>query len=285
MPLVSLRELLADARQGGYGVLSLTGGTVELVVGEIIAAEEKRAPLVITFNERLTPDVPIEIGIPLIVNAARRAQVPIAAILDHGQSFEAIVRAIHAGSSSVMFDGSRLPYAENVARTKEVVRVAHAVGVSVEAELGSIAGSSAETGDAGPEATFTEPDAAACFVAETGVDALAISFGNVHGLYKGEPHIDLERVRKIYAAVDVPLVMHGASGLADEEYRRIVQAGIRKFNYYTAMGIAISDDLRNLLSLGEPGTVRYHEIIARSIQAIRQEVARLIDVLGCAGVV
>ena len=295
MPLVGIREILTEARERRYGVLSLLAGDLEMVIGQIMAAEEQRAPLILAFNQEVTPKVPMELGIPLMVCAAKNAKVPVATILDHGQSLEFVVKAIHLGSSSVMFDGSTLPYEENVRKTQEVVRVAHAVRVSVEAELGSIAGSAAEGGgmlgssadpeDGGPESSFTDPDLAVDFVERTGVDALAISFGNVHGVYRGEPKIDLDRVRKIHSMVDVPLVMHGASGLAAGEYEKIVESGISKVCYYTAMGIGAGNDLRKmLLDAGQDGAV-YHEVISRAIDYFCADTKRLMDVVGCSGAV
>lgn len=285
MPLVSSRDILMEARKNWYGVLSLLGGNLEMVIGTLMAAEEKRAPLILVYNEDVTPKVPMEMGMPLIVNAAKRAKVPVATILDHGKNLEHTVKAVRLGTSSVMFDGSSLPYEENVARTKEVVRVAHAVGVSVEAELGSIAGSAVSLTDSGPEAAFTDPDVAADFVARTGVDTLAISFGNVHGMYRGEPNLDLDRVRKIHAMVDIPLAMHGASGLAEDEYKRAVESGISKVCYYTASGIGASNDLKRMLADADWNATVYHDIISRSIDYFYTNTKRLIDLVGCAGVV
>ena len=277
MPHVSLGKILTQARENGYGVLSLLGGNLEMVIGLVRAAEEKGAPLILVFNQEVTPQVPMELAIPLIVNAAQRASVPVATILDHGESLEAIVRAIRLGASSVMFDASGLPYEENVARTKDVVRVAHAVGVSVEAELGSISGSAVSLGDSGPESAFTDPDMAADFVARTDVDVLAISFGNAHGVYKGEPRIDLERVRSIYSKVDIPLAMHGASGLADGEYKNIVASGISKVCYYTSMGIGASKDIGRMFAEAGSDAIVYHAIISRAVDYFTTETKRLID--------
>lgn len=254
-----------------------------MVVGLVMAAEEKGAPLIFAYNENMTPEIPIELGIPLIVNAAKRARVPVATILDHGKSLEHAVKAIHLGSSSVMFDGSGLPYEENVKKTKEVVRVAHAVGVGVEAELGSISGSAVYLGESGPDSAFTDPDAAADFVASTGVDALAISFGNVHGVYKGEPNLDLDRVRKIHSLVDVPLVMHGASGLVESDYKDIVDSGISKVCYYTAMAIGASNDLKSMLADADWDATVYHDIISRSIGYFCTDTKRLMDIVGSSG--
>ena len=286
MPLVGIKEVLTEARRGRYGVLSLLGGNLDMVIGQVAAAEELRAPLILAFNQEVTPQVPLELAMPMLVNVASRARVPVATTLDHGDSLESVVRAIHLGSSSVMFDGSTLPYEENIKQTKEVVRVAHALGVSVEAELGSIAGSAAETGapvDNGPGSAFTDPELAAEFVERTGVDALAISFGNAHGTYRGEPKLDLDLVREIYALVDVPLVMHGASGLADGEYKKIVEAGINKVCYYTAMGKRAAKDIHMQLEDADQDGAVYHQIISWAIDAFRADTERVMTLIGCIG--
>jgi fructose-bisphosphate aldolase class II len=225
----------------------------------------------------------MEIGIPLAVNVAKRASVPVAVILDHGNSLEDAVRAIHLGASSVMFDGSNLPYEENVRQTEEVVRVAHAVGVCVEAELGGLSGSALDLDDSGPEASFTDPDQAVDFVHRTGVDTLAISFGNAHGVYRGEPNLDLDRVRKLHTMVHVPLVMHGASGLAEDIYPSIVESGISKVCYYTAMGIGAANDLGRTLASAGQDTVVYHHLISQAIDYFYEYTTGLLDLLGCSG--
>ena len=138
MPIINSREILADARNRKYGIPGLLGGNLEMIIGQVRAAEERESPLTLVFNQEVTPQIPIELGMPLIVNAAKNASVPVATILDHGRSLGAIAEAIRLGTSSVMFDGSSLPYEENVKRTKEVVEIAHAAGICVEAELGSI---------------------------------------------------------------------------------------------------------------------------------------------------
>jgi fructose-bisphosphate aldolase class II len=292
MPLVGIKEILTEARRGRYGVLSLLGGNLDMVIGQVAAAEERRAPLILAFNQEVTPQVPLELAMPMLVNVAGRASVPVATILDHGDSLESVVRAMHLGSSSVMFDGSTLPYEENVRQTQEVVRVAHALGVSVEAELGSIGGDATETGARAadavsgaqhPEAICTDPDLAVDFVKRTGVDALAISFGNAHGTYQGEPHLDLDLVRDIYSRVEIPLVMHGASGLADSQYREIVESGISKVCYYTAMGKRAAADIHKWLGAADEDGAVYHGIISCAIDSFRADTVRVMDLVGCAG--
>jgi fructose-bisphosphate aldolase class II len=283
MPLVSSREILRQARKKGYGIPSLLAGNVEMVVGSVMAAEERKSPLILPFNQEVTPKIPMELGIPLAVNAAERASVPVAVILDHGKSLEDSLRAIRLGASSVMFDGSNLPYEDNVRQTSEVVRVAHALGACVEAELGGLPGSSVDFEEGGPMGSFTDPQLAVDFVETTGVDTLAISFGNAHGLYRGEPDFDLDRVRNLHAMIDVPLVMHGASGLAEDEYPRIVESGISKVCYYTAMGIGAANDLgKTLAQAGQDGVV-YHQLISQAIDYFCEYTAGLLDLLGCSG--
>lgn len=285
MPLTNANQILNDARSQRYGVLSLLGGDLAMVAGLTAAAEARRAPLILVYNEDVTPKIRMELAIPMLAKAAEGTDVPVAVILDHGRDLDHVTRAIRLGCSSVMYDGSALPYEENVARTAEVVEVAHAAGVDVEAELGSIAGSAVDLKSSGPEASFTDPDVAADFVERTDIDVLAVSFGNVHGVYRGEPQLDLERVRAIHRKVSIPLAMHGASGLDDEEYGPIIDSGISKVCYYTAMGVGASDSIRDFLDgRGEGGAV-YHEIQSLALDYFQAETERLIDLVGCSNTV
>ncbi len=209
---VNLKTILRNTRVEGYAVPNFWGGNVEALLGHLRAAEAKRAPIILCYNYGLCPMLPIEIGVPLIVKAAEHAKVPVATILDHGSSLEMVLKTIYYGISSVMFDGSHLSYEENVYRTREVVKVAKPLGISVEGELGAIGGSSIEIGrENSSESTMTDPSQAEDFVRRTGIDALAISFGNVHGKYKGVPKLNLKLLKSIAKRVDVPLVMHGGS--------------------------------------------------------------------------
>jgi fructose-bisphosphate aldolase class II len=287
MPNVTIRTILESARHHGYAVPSLLAGNLEMVTGMVAAAERLRAPLILAFNRHVTPGVPIQISLPMTVNAARRSRAPIATFLDHGSSLDEVCLAIQLGASSVMFDGSHLPYDENVRQTREVVRVARAVGVSVEAELGSIGGSAVEIGnvtdDADAAVGFTDPALAADFVQRTGVDVLAISFGNVHGVYHRPPRLDLQRVRAIRERVAVPLAMHGGSGLNDAEYPPIIAAGISKLGYYSAMGLAAVDFLRSTLAAAEPTTLSYHYTITAMVGFFRAETEHIIHLANCEG--
>jgi fructose-bisphosphate aldolase class II len=288
MVLVNASKILADARRKKYGIPSLLAGNLEMIIGQIRAAEEVQAPIILAFNEGVTPKIPMELGMSMAVEAAKRATVPVATILDHGQSLETVVRAIQLGSSAVMFDGSHLPYAENVKQTQEVVRVARALGVDVEAELGAIGGSAIEVGLTEDDATadnegFTDPGLAAKFVAETGIDILAISFGNLHGVYSETPNLELDRVKRIYDRVTVPLAMHGGSGLGESFYPTIIASGISKLGYYTAMALGAGHDIGKMMAAADQYEAVYHNIISRSIDYFCMETKRLLDILGCSG--
>jgi fructose-bisphosphate aldolase class II len=275
-------QILKDAQRQGYGIPCLLAGNLEMMIGAVQAAEEVGAPLILAYNAQVTPQIPMALIAPAMVRAAERASVPIATILDHGASLEAALQAIQLGISTVMYDGSRLSFAENVRTTQEVVRVAHAAGVDVEGELGAIGGSSIELGYADATSDFTDPALAAEFVKQTGVDILAISFGNAHGVYAGAPQLDLARVRTIAACVDAPLAMHGGSGLAEASYAVVIAAGISKVNYYSAMGIAVTRTLAAYLAAAPENELIFHNVIGVSIEQFRTETRRLLTVLGCA---
>ncbi len=283
MPLVNSHVILADARRRRYGIPSLLAGNLEMIVGGVKAAEALRSPLILAYNCGVTPDIPLEVGIAMAADAARKASVPVAVILDHGASIEQAVIAIHNGASSVMFDASHLPYDENVRQTRSVVAVAHAVGVDVEAELGAVGGSSVYLGSDGPQASMTDPDQAVDFVASTGIDVLAISFGNAHGVYHQQPVLDLGRVREIAGRVSIPLAMHGASGLENDVYAEVIASGISKICYYTAMGRQVSLAIREFLAQADPNTLNYHQIITTATDEFCRRTKDLLTLLGSTG--
>jgi len=221
MSHANMKELLADARKREYGVPNFWGSSIEMLLGQIKGAEELRAPLSLCYCSGQYPDMPLEIGIKLILSVADYAKVPVMTIL--GENVATCIRAMELGLGAVMYDGSYLPYEENVSNTREVVREAARRGVAVEAELGAVGGSAAEWGRAGDyKSIHADPEQVADFLARTGVNALAISFANRHGLYRGETKLDFELVRRIQQRTDIPLVMHGASDLPDEMYPKIV---------------------------------------------------------------
>ncbi|MCS6825280.1 MAG: class II fructose-bisphosphate aldolase family protein [Caldilinea sp.] len=279
MAHVGARQILSKAQQEGYGVPCLLAGNLEMLIGAVQAAEALSAPLILAYNAQVTPQIPMHLIAPAMVKAAESACIPVATILDHGADLASVEQAIACGFSTVMYDGSSLPFEENVRRTQEVVRIAHTHGVDVEGELGAVGGSSVELGYGYVHSEFTDPEQAVEFVARTGVDVLAISFGNLHGLYNGAPDLDLARVRAIAGRVTTPLAMHGASGLPDSAYAAVIAAGISKINYYTAIARAVTHSLRQALATAEETDLVYHHVIAWTTGQFTDETRRLLYLL------
>jgi len=230
--LVPMGELLKDALEHKYAVGAFDVPSLETVEAVLEAAVGNSSPVIVAIPESFCRDVRFETLVGCAREQALPLKVPVAIILDHGRSYESCIRALRAGMTSVMFDGSSLPYGENVAITREVVRVAHAVGVTVEGEIGHV-GQGAEY-EKGQE-VLTKPEEAAQFVADTGVDALAVAVGTAHGKYKGEPKIHYDLLSTIYDTVKMPLVLHGGSSTGDERLKRSIDYGIAKVNIYTDM--------------------------------------------------
>ena len=228
--LVSLSEILRDANLRHYAVGAFNCLSLENVMGAMEAAEALRSPIILQLAEVQFPESPMELMAPLYLEAARRASVPVCVHLDHGQSLETCVRAIRLGFTSVMFDGASLPFDENVAVTSQVARIAKAAGVSVEAELGKVGDSGVDTAD-----VFTDVDESVRFVRATGIDALAIAIGNLHGHYVHTPRLNIRRLIEIHEANRLPLVLHGGSGTSEEDFKACIHNGICKINVATAI--------------------------------------------------
>ena len=243
--LANLKDVLADAKARKYAVGAFNGTTLESVRAIIAAAEELGCPVILQHAQSHDNIIDMHEIAPLMLHYAKRASVPVAVHLDHGSSYERCVQAIRLGFTSVMYDASGKDFDTNVSQTAEIVKIAHAAGVSVEAELGHVftskvvvgEGTTADSADdySNLDDIYTDPNMARRFVNATGVDCLAVAFGTVHGVYLTEPHLDLDRVSKIRDAANVPLVMHGGSGVSDADYRIAIQNGICKINYYTYM--------------------------------------------------
>lgn len=280
MPLANFKEILLDAKKNRYGVPCLIVGNVEMALGQIIAAEEKRSPIVLAFPPHVMPEIPCELYVPFIKKVAEYASVPVAVELDHGHEFKEIMTCMHHGASAIMFDGSELAYEENISKTKEIVKIAHSLDVCVEAELGFVGGSMSDD-VAGKTSEMTDPDKVADFVSKTNVDALAVSFGNLHGKYKGEPVLDLERLRKISNITDIPLVMHGGSGLTEKDYRNCVANGISDIHFYSYLAAGVWPELeKRVKQLGRNPI--YHEIMSWTIEYYINEANKVIDMLDSA---
>lgn len=228
--LVNLQEIMKFAEEKEIAVGAFNTPCFESLCAVIEMAEQKNVPVIIEHAEVHFPCGPLhQIG-PAMVDFARRAKVPVCVHLDHGTSMEVLEQAVELGFTSVMFDGSALPYEENKAETRQAVEYVHSHGVSLEAELGCMA----TVG--GTEGMYTDPALAADFVSATGVDALAIAFGTAHGIYAKTPVLNCDIISEVKKAANLPLVMHGGSGVADEDYVTAIQRGIRKINYYSYMG-------------------------------------------------
>ena len=233
----TLKEVLDWAESRKCAVGAFNTPTFECLVAVIGAAERLGLPVIVSHAQCHEPWAPLETIGPLMVWASERAKVPVCVFLDHGETVDYVKRAIDLGFSGVMFDGSLSSYETNVAGTREVVAYAHERGVQVEAEIGSLA--AREGGAAGGgAAVYTDPDLAVRFVADTGLDALACSFGTAHGIYKEKPKLDFDRIARIGELTARPLVMHGGSGVSPEDYRRAIGLGVRKVNYYSYMSRA-----------------------------------------------
>lgn len=233
MPLVSLNEILGKASREGYAVGAFNCNNMEIVQAIAGAAEEEKAPVIIQASQGAIRYAGLQYIVGLVNLAADSVSVPVVLHLDHGTSFEQAVQCIRSGFSSVMIDGSQHLLEENIALTRKVVEVAHAAGVTVEGELGRIGGTEDDISVSEAEAFFTDPGEARHFVEQTGVDALAISIGTAHGRYRGVPRLDFERLKQIKEIVPCPIVLHGSSGVADEDIRKAAQLGISKFNIDT----------------------------------------------------
>jgi fructose-bisphosphate aldolase class II len=282
MAFVSLTELLSQARSEGYAVGAFNTNNLEITLSIVQAAVEERSPLILA----VSPGAMRYAGAAYLAAIARvaseEAPIPMALHLDHGTGLEEVETALNLGFSSVMIDGSRLPFEENVALTRKVVEMARQLGVSVEGELGRLAGAEDEIASDEREAFMTDPDQAVEFVERTGVDALAISIGNAHGWYKGEPHLDFERLRLIREKVPVPLVLHGASGIPDEMIREACRIGVDKINIDTEIRDAFRKAVESFLR-ENPEEIDPRKILGPAREAMKQVVARKMRLFGCSG--
>ena len=290
--LVSLKELMEDAEKGGYAVGAFNVSNLESLMAIMQAAEETGRGVILNYAEVHAPFLSMEQAALIMLDAAKKAKVPVCVHLDHGSSMESCIQAIRLGFTSVMLDASAEDYETNVRETKEVVLLAHSVGVTVEAELGHIFSSDMGLAESPKEAetlesfdsaedVYTDPATAKDFVERTGVDVLAIAFGTTHGIYTKKPKLDLERITKIKEAIDIPFVMHGGSGLSKEEFQTAIRNGIRKINYYTYMTLAGGRAVKEALDQKSPDeNVFFHDIPMIAVEAMKENVKEAIQVFG-----
>ena len=280
MPLVTSEKMLADAQKGGYAVGAFNVENMEMVKAVIAAAEELHAPVMLQTTPSTIKYGTLETYYAIVAAEAKKAAVPVCLHLDHGSSFELAVQALKAGYTSVMIDGSHEDFEGNIAVSKQVADVAKACGIPVEAELGKVGG---KEDDLEAEAdTNTDPMEAKEFVERTGVTSLAVAIGTAHGFYKGTPVLDKERVSEIRKVVSIPLVLHGASGLSDEEVRDCVRRGICKVNFATELRAAYTDAGKKLIE-EKPDTFDPKKLGVVGMEAVKNLVMERMKVCGCYG--
>ena len=245
MQLQNSIALLQQAQAGGYAVGAFNAENMEMVQAIIAAAEELRAPVILQTTPSTLKYASTDLFHGMVAAEAARATVPVVLHLDHGDSVELCEQAAASGYTSIMYDGSKLPLDDNIAATAKVVAHNRALGLSTEAELGTVGGKEDST-EAG--IAYTDPDEAVRFAAETGVDSFAVAIGTAHGFYKGEPHLDFERLSVIRSRVEAPLVLHGASGLSEADVKRAISLGICKVNFATELRCAYTEGVRAVLT-------------------------------------
>lgn len=272
MALVKMKDLLRRAEEKNIGCGAFSVGNMEMVRGAIRAAEELDTPIILQIAEVRLKNSPLHLMGPMMVQAAKEAKVDVAVHLDHGLTFETVDKALELGFTSVMLDASTLPFEENIARVKAVVEKSRKYGATVEAELGLVGGS--EDGSCDHGIRCTDPDDAVVYARETGIDALAVAIGNAHGNYPVAPTLAFDVLEKIHEKVDIPLVLHGGSGITDKDFQRAISLGIRKVNIATASFNSLtahvekymeSTDKHNFFDLNEAMVQGTYENVKRHI--------------------
>lgn len=283
---VNLTTILQNALQQGYGIGAFNTPNLESVQAVIAAAENLNQPVIIMHAQIHDSIVPLEVIGQIMIKMADHAKVDVCVHLDHGEDLGYLLHAMKMGFTSVMYDGSKLTFEENLKNTAEIVRVAHYLGVSVEAELGRVLRPEGggvpdpEAESLTPEQCYTDPQRAKAFVDATGVDALAIAFGTAHGLYEAEPCLDFDRIRAINQLVDVPLVMHGGSGVSVSDFHKAIASGILKINYFTYMSLAGGQAVKAYFDQNPARDLRFDEIAEIGRVAMQADVERAMKVFG-----
>lgn len=278
--LVSMKAVLdmADARNSAVGSFNIT--SLECIQAVLGAAEERGEPIIIQFAQVHESIIPLDVIGPVMVLMGERAKVPVCVHLDHGEDLQHVKQALEMGFTSVMYDGSMLPYEVNVANTRTAAEVARTYDASIEAEIGAMGRE--EFGSVGAEgeavnSTYTDPDVARDFVQKTGIDALACSFGTVHGLYLQEPKLDFERISAIREKIGVPIVMHGGSGISDADFKKCIDRGVRKINFYTYMAKAGGAEVQKRCAQ-EQGIVYYHDVTKWGVKGMKEQALHAMQV-------
>lgn len=282
--LTNLNEVLIPAKKKHYAVGLFNAVNLELARGIINAAESTGSPVIMGTAEVLFPYGPLEEVSYYLLPMAKKANVPVVIHLDHGLNYDTCIKALELGFSSIMYDCSTDSYDENVRKVKEMADIAHSYGATIEGELGHVGDNegSAE-GDShldDPSKYFTDPKMAKDYVDKTGVDALAVAVGNAHGAYKLPPKLDFERIRTIARTVDVPLVLHGGSGLTDNDFRQAIKEGISKVNIFTDINVAAVEAEFKKFSNMNKGII---DLIPAAVEAVKQETVKKMQLFGSVG--
>ena len=273
--LVNLIEILKLAEEKNCAIGAFNTPNLECITAVLSAAERLNVPVILSHAELHEPVAPLSVIGPVMMEAAKKASVPVCVHLDHCETFSYMQQALDLGFTGVMYDGSLLPYAENLANTKKAVAMAKKYHCGVEAELGAMASrEGGASGGGGP--VYTDPEEAVAFCSETGIDALAPSFGTAHGIYKSKPVLDLDRVKVISEKTGLPLVMHGGSGVSPEDYRAGIRNGLRKINYYSYMSRAGVYAVKALLEKEE--VTFFHDLALAAQQAMEADAEKAMRV-------
>lgn len=280
MPLVTSKEMLLKAQKEGYAVGAFNVENMEMVMAVIEAAEECKAPVILQTTPSTVKYASLDLYTAMVNARAKSASVPVCLHLDHGTDYDLAVAAIKAGYTSVMIDGSHDLFEENIRKSKNVVDAARTSGIPVEAELGKVGGKEDELESDGN--SNTDPIEAKEFVERTRIDSLAIGIGTAHGFYVGEPVLNKELVSKVKAVVNIPLVLHGASGLSDEDVKECVSRGICKVNFATELRVAYTDAMKKVVKEA-PSTFDPKKFGTKSMEAVKAQVKSRMGICGCIG--
>lgn len=278
--LVNMNDVLLLAKRGQYAVGFFNAVNMEMARAIIETAEELRSPVMVGTAEILLPAMSLEHVAEYLLPMARKASVPVCVHYDHGLTFEKCMEALHLGFTSVMYDCSTADYETNIANVSEMTRICHAMGVTVEGELGHVGDNEGAGRLDDPSAYFTDPDVAKDFVARTGVDSLAVAVGNAHGDYKFPPKLDFDRISVISEGTDLPLVLHGGSGLADHDFREAIRRGICKVNIFTDIDKAGKRGVERGIAAGEKTMMG---LIPYEIDEMKQVVREKMTLFGSVG--
>ena len=281
MPYVTSRELLLDAQARQYAVGAFNVENMEFVQAVIAAAEEAKAPVILQTTPGTLKYAKPWMFAAMVKATAERASVPVVMHLDHGDSFATAMNCFRAGYSSIMIDGSKQPFEENIRLTKSVADACHAAGIPVEAELGKVGGKEDDLVN-GDDSPYTDPEQAREFVERTGVDSLAIAIGTAHGVYKVTPVLDIDRIDAVKKLVSVPFVLHGTSGVPDDKVRECIRRGMCKVNYATDLRIAFTEGVKAYIAK-DPEVYDPKKYGAAGLANVKQYVLGRMEVLGCAG--